>query len=459
MLHDPLWQRLMALQAQGKHQEAIRLIDAIPAGQHDQAALAFVRGSSLQGLGQFQATTEAYSYALQHRPDWPELLVNRAAAWVELQRWPEALADLGKAIELNPHLPQAWLNLSNLHWLTGRLQAARQALDQAIHLRPNYPKALYNRGMLQMLHGDFDQGWLGYAYRFQAIPNLLPSISLPPCSAGGDASKPLLLVQEQGLGDVFQFVRYAALAKPLCSQLILAVEPKLVSLLSQANLADAVLPFPLAEDQVPPECSWMPLLSLAAWLGVSRASPQWVVPYLPLDHRRYSAWRQTLPAKSGQGLRLGVHWQGNPAHEEGVSRGRSLPLELLRPLAEIEGLELVSLQKGPGCEQLAQCSFREHFNPAQHKVDQAWDFAETAAIAACCDVVLTNDTALAHLCGGLGLPVWILLKAIPEWRWGLEGCSTSWYPSARLFRQERTDDWTGVITAVMKALRHLEPLR
>ena len=151
---------------------------------------------------------------------------------------------------------------------------------------------------------------------------------------------------------------------------------------------------------------------------------------------------------------MGLHWQGNPeAERRDSARGRSLPLALLEPLAGIPGLRLLSLQKGPGAEQLARCSFRSAFHPGQAAVDDAWDFLDTAAIAGCCDLIISADSGLVHLAGGLGLPLWLLLQQVPDWRWGLDGEDSHWYPSLRLFRQRRSGDWPELIARLVDRLQ------
>lgn len=141
----------------------------------------------------------------------------------------------------------------------------------------------------------------------------------------------------------------------------------------------------------------------------------------------------------------------------GSLQGRSLPLEALAPLAAAFEGSLLSLQKGPGSEQLASCSFRQRFVRCQEQVEAAWDFDDAAALIAACDLVLTTDTAVAHLAGGMGHPTWLLLQHVPDWRWGLEGESTFWYPSLRLFRQRQRGDWADVIARVAAELGRLPP--
>lgn len=414
------------------------------------AAAAASEAIAHQQAGRLPQAIAAYRQALALQPGWSQMHTNLGVALLEAEAYAASEVELRQALALEPGQPEALLNLGNLLWRQGRLEQADQAYGQALERRPNYARAHHNRGMLQLLCGQAAEGWRGYAWRFRAEPALLPGIQLPAWDGRPEGCAELLLVQEQGLGDVFQFVRYAQLLRGRVGRLSLAVEPKLVAILQQAQLFDGVHAFPVEEGAVDDQCRWLPLLSAAPLLGATPQQPLLHGAYLRLDGQRLQQWRRQLPPVP---LRLGLHWQGNPAHETGESRGRSLPLELLAPLAELPGVELVSLQKGPGAEQLASCGFRHTFSPAQAAVENAWDFRDTAAIAACCDLVISNDTAMAHLAGGLGLPVWILLKAIPEWRWGLQGAHCPWYPSARLFRQPRPGDWPAVVDAVRQALQ------
>ncbi|MFM7264493.1 MAG: glycosyltransferase family 9 protein, partial [Cyanobium sp.] len=196
---------------------------------------------------------------------------------------------------------------------------------------------------------------------------------------------------------------------------------------------------------------WLPLLSLPGLLGVGPEQPLVPAPYLQVPESLVETWRQRLAGERRPLLAL--HWQGNPDHERRHARGRSLPLEAFAPLAERSGASFLSLQKGPGSEQLAACSFRHRFVAAQEAIDQSWDFLETAAILAACDHLICADSAVAHLAGGLGHPTALLLKTNPDWRWGLEGERSFWYaPSLRLFRQLRRGDWHEVVGRVAATL-------
>ena len=162
-------------------------------------------------------------------------------------------------------------------------------------------------------------------------------------------------------------------------------------------------------------------------------------PYLKAPQERIQHWGQRL-AKEHKPL-IAVHWQGNPITEEGQLRGRSFPLESMATIADTTEGSFISLQKGPGSEQLAGCSFRNRFVTCQDEIDAEWDFAEMAAIMSNCDLIISNDTAAAHLAGALGLNIWLLLHHTPEWRWGMSASSTFWYPKMRIFRQQQPGNW------------------
>jgi hypothetical protein len=183
------------------------------------------------------------------------------------------------------------------------------------------------------------------------------------------------------------------------------------------------------------------------------------VPYLTAEPERIAHWRQRLRALPG--LRVGIAWQGNPDVEKLIwARGRSIPLAVLQPLAQLPGVRLVSLQKGPGLEQMRNVPFAERIVDLSAELDRGPDaFLDTAAVMAGLDLIVSSDTAIAHLAGALGRPVWVVLPASPEWRWGLERSDSPWYPTMRLFRQTADRDWTVVVAAIVEALQILASQR
>ncbi len=379
------------------------------------------------------------------------------------------LTDLGisalhQGLVGRPDDARAWLNHGALLSLQGRLEEALSSFAQAVALDPQGADAHLFLGIARLLTSHQSLGWDDFEWRERVDASMAPLVTPPgPRWRLEEQKEPvehLLLIGEQGLGDVLQFVRYAPSFRPHARRISLCVQEPLLGLIARSGLADAVVSARQAVDHQGP---WLPLLSSCHALDQPPTALATPTPYLMVGGERLEQWRRRLAsgtqapgaqASGTQELLVGLHWQGNPTAERRDSaRGRSLPLALLEPLAGIPGLRLLSLQKGPGAEQLACCSFRSAFHPAQAAVDDAWDFLDTAAIASCCDLIVSADSGLVHLAGGLGLPVWLLLQRVPDWRWGLDGEDSHWYPSLRLFRQRRSGDWPELIARLVDRLQ------
>ena len=267
----------------------------------------------------------------------------------------------------------------------------------------------------------------------------------------------LLVLAEQGLGDTIQFIRYVPLIPTDGRKIIVRCQPSLVPLLSESLAKEDLI----AEGSPLPAFDvYVPLLSLPGIMGTLPSSVPANVPYLCAAPKLVEHWRKEL-AKSeviapemGRVFRIGIAWQGSPTFPG--DRQRSIPLVQFAPLAKIEGVRLISLQKGHGTEQLNQLNgeFAIHdFGPGVDESSGA--FMDTAAIIKNLDLVIASDTAVAHLAGALGVQVWVALAFVPDWRWLLQCEDTPWYPSMRLFRQIRRGQWEGVIDSLAKQVRTL----
>ena len=264
-----------------------------------------------------------------------------------------------------------------------------------------------------------------------------------------DRNTDILLVSEQGLGDTLQFMRYAIALREQGASVSICAQAKLNSLIRESGID----PSPLTPQEVNKVSNgmWIPLLSVPRHLGVNPENPIITSPYIKTTDELIDKWKGILSTQ--QRPIVGINWQGNPKTEKAALRGRSLALEAFSAITGSSQISLLSLQKGFGSEQLATCSFKDRFVSCQDQVNDTWDFLETAAIIANCDLVITSDTSVAHLAGGMGKTTWLLLKKVPEWRWGLEGDTTFWYPSMRLFRQRERGDWDEVMERVAEALQ------
>jgi len=288
---------------------------------------------------------------------------------------------------------------------------------------------LYNRALLLLLRGRNEEAWPGWEQRFAAGAIPPPPFARPQWNGDDLGERALLVLPEQGLGDIIQFARYLPSIR---GRVGFAAPAKLQRLLS-SNPA-----MPLAA--LPRYDVTAPLLSLPARHAAKPAEP----PYLFAEPDRTAAWR----ARIGEhGLRVGIAWQGFSGRFE--DRGRSIPLHAFAPLAQ-PGVRLISLQKGEGEEQIAGAGFAIETFP---KLDDGPDaFLDTAAAMTALDLIVTSDTSIAHLAGALGRPVWVALRLVPDWRWLLDRSDSPWYPTMRLFRQSTDGDWDPVFAAMAQAL-------
>ncbi len=365
-----------------------------------------------------------------------------------------AITCFNKAIQIKPNYPEAHYNLGIALQEQGDLTAAIASYNTALQLKPNYPKAHWNSSLTMLLGGDYKNGWEKYEWRSKekkepAKPHALPKCILWSGEIAINQINQLLLVTEQGLGDTLQFMRYALALRDQGVEVSLCAQPKLHSLIQTSGIDPSPLT-PQEANQVS-DGQWMPLLSVPRRLEVSPEKPIITEPYIKTTDELIDKWKGILSAE--QRPIIGINWQGNPKAEKTGLRGRSLALEAFAPITSSSQISLLSLQKGFGSEQFETCSFKDRFISCQDQINDTWDFLETAAIIANCDLVITSDTSVAHLAGGMGKTTWLLLHKVPDWRWGLEGDTTFWYPSMRLFRQRERGNWNEVMERVAEALQ------
>jgi tetratricopeptide (TPR) repeat protein len=373
-------------------------------------------GNTLQEQGDLDAAIASYNTALQLKPNYPDAHNNLGVAFQEQGDLDAAIASYNTALQLKPNYPDAHNNLGNALQEQGDLDAAIASYNTALELEPNIPEANNNLSMAEMQVGDYKTGWARYESRFQCKKNESMLDANPSCRQWSGEEQiegiQILLVSEQGLGDTLQFMRYATILRAQGASISLCAPPKLHTLIQ----ASGIDPLPLTPKQANhvTDGHWIPLLSIPRHLEVNPGNPIITEPYIKTTNELASKWSGILSSEKRP--IIGINWQGNPSHEKANSKGRSLPLETFAPIAQLTNISLLSLQKGFGSEQLENCSFKDRFVSCQPQVDETWDFLETSAIIANCDVVITSDTAVAHLAGGMGKTTWLLLKKVPEWR-------------------------------------------
>ena len=349
-------------------------------------------------------------------------------------------------LKLDPGLVDAHLHLGITHFLVGDLEKAVECFTRVQELAPDNNEARTFLGHIHLLQGNFPLGWSEHEYRWNTAHFLRHrrKFSQPLWKGEPLDGSRILLHAEQGLGDTLQFVRYAPLVEARGGNVVLEVQPRLHRLITLSGGVGKVIRW----GDALPEFDWQcPMLSLPWAFATRLNSIPAQIPYVHPDPARVEAWRQRL---SGNSLRIGLVWGGSPTfpHE----RWRSIPLELLAPLTDMEGTTFYSLQMGQTASQVKELGSRVRIVDLQ---DEQEDFADTAAIVANLGLVISIDTSVAHLAGAMGKPVWILLHKSPDWRWLLDREDSPWYPTARLFRQSTLGNWQDVVARVEKELREL----
>ena len=401
------------------------------------------RGTALRFLRRYDEALQSYDAALQLDPSLAEAWNNRSNVLQDQHRYDEAMNALDRAIALRPTHATSWMNRGNVFYEMDRLDAAIDAYDEAIRFDPDYRDAHFARGSLYLALGDFARGWLDYEWRARDPEGELNRRTFPQPLWRGDApleGRSILVHAEQGFGDTLQFCRYVSLLNKRGAEVVLEVQPAMRALAATLRTPVRVI---AAGEPLPPTNFHVPLLSLPLAFGTRLQTIPAEVPYLHPDPQCVQQWQASLGDKRLP--RVGLAWAGNPAHRN--DHNRSLSLETLLPLLDHQ-VEWISLQKAVPVRDFDALAAA----PLRRFESGLADFADTAALMQSLDLVISVDTAVAHLAGALGRPVWILLAAPAEWRWLRGRDDSPWYPSARLFRQTRPGEWADVVGALALAL-------
>src|SRR5262245_33560821 len=387
-----------------------------------------------------------YRQAVRLQPGEAVYPSNLAHTLTLLGRPDEAEACCREALRLRPDFADAHHNLAITLAAQGRFDEALACNAEALRLRPEHPGARNCRALWWLQAGDFERGWPEYEWRWQTRGVSRRPFPQPEWDGSPLAGRTVLVHAEQALGDTLQFIRYAPLARRRGGVVVVECQPPLVPLLRGCPGIDRLLargePLPDADFQVP-------LLSLP---GVFRTTPATVpaeVPYLFADAGLVERWRRELGDASA--FKVGIAWQGNPNFPG--DRLRSVPLAQFAPLARVAGVRLFGLQKAPGREQIRAAAMRFPVTDLGDRRDEREAFLDTAAVMKNLDLIVTSDTAIAHLAGALGVPVWVAVSVGPDWRWLMDREDCPWYPTMRLFRQRQLYDWDEVFERMAAELQ------
>lgn len=394
-----------------------------------------------------------FRYVISIQPTNADAYANLAQPYHEMGNSDEALACSLEALRLRPAHPFARINAATAWERKGNFDEAESAFRAAIQRDPNHATAHTGLGMLQWSRGNYAEGWAEMEWRWQnrSAPEFQRRFSVPRWNAQSESSGPILLHCEQGFGDTIQFLRYAPL---LCQhaasrQVHLEHPPELARLLAQGwNFPETLTlhPASIAAAPLPPFTEHLPLLSIPYALRLNEPVAM-TTPYLRSDATLRLRWRERLAATDG--FRIGLVSTGNP--QQVNNDYRSIPAAQLLPLLRVPGTRFYRLQLGPPPPDFQSLLDAGLIDLTEHITD----FADTAAFMAELDLIITTDTVTPHLAGALGLPVWTMLSFVPDWRWGLEGKTTPWYPSMHLFRQPARGDWNSVVKRAVEELSAL----
>jgi tetratricopeptide (TPR) repeat protein len=425
-------------------EEAVAAFDAVLAAnpRHPQARVG--RGNALTELGRADAAIADYDAALALAPNHPLALYNRGNALRFMGREPEAIADYDRALAGAPQHLNAWLNRGHALAALNRHRDAIASYDRALALVPDHADAHFNAALSLLTVGDYARGLQEYEWRWKRTGMVArkefrkaPWLGETPLDG-----KTIVLHAEQGLGDTVQFARYLPQVARMGARIVLEMPAELKPLL--AGL-DGVTQIVVRGEKLPPYDLHCPLGSLPLACRTDASSIPAGIPYLRAPESSLAKWRPRLEQLKSP--RVALAWSGRAAHPN--DRNRSLSLAQLKPLTSVPGPSFVSVQRDMRPED-AEALSREpgilHFGP---ELD---DFADTAAVLALCDLVISVDTSVAHVAGALGRPVLLLLPFQPDWRWMLDRDASPWYPAIRLFRQAAPRDWDGAIARVRDAL-------
>lgn len=426
----------MVLHKTGRDQEAVKWLSLAAQHRPDSVRILSGLGCAYQGLKGHARAARVFERAMELEPQSGDVHYNLGKSCYRLEQIERAAALFRRAVEINPKDFNSWNNLGKCLKELNRLDEAVAAYDRAIEIAPDYTLARYGRACCLLGAGRLAEGFREYESRWQIVT---PRKFAQPLWKGETVpGKTLFIHAEQGFGDAIQMVRFISAVRERVSQVILECRPELQALFQYSNCADTVIPY---GAPVPPFDYFISLSSLPYALGTILETIPNQTPYLEAPAV------ETLPSRTGR-LKVGLAWAGNPGHHQDAVR--SIPLQELAPILRTAEVAFYSLQ------QLAPSRDRAYLQTIPDIIHSNLVFEiflDTAAIIAQLDLVISVDTAVAHLAGALGKPVWMLLQHSPDWRWFLKRTDTPWYPGMQLFRQEKRNCWDAPILRVARALQ------
>jgi FKBP-type peptidyl-prolyl cis-trans isomerase 2 len=405
-------------------------------------------GVAYQTKGMVQEAIVFYQQVLELNPNHEKACLNLGISLKEMGQYDEAEKYFERALQIKPDYDIAYYNLGNISYFNGRFEEARKFYEKTVSINPEYADAHWNIALIDLLFGNYADGWKEYEWRWRIEGlDLKREMSIPLWDGADIRGKRLIIVAEQGFGDTIQFVRYIPMVRERGVQVFFQCQKELIPLLQNLRDIYEVCEFgsPLPETDF-----YCHLLSLPCIFDTTLENIPSSIPYILPFEFQIKKWEERITNNADK-LKVGIVWAGN----QELARpyyDRSCTLQDFLPLIESEDVAFYSLQKGDAASELNE-------NPGSSKVidytDEIHDFSDTAGLLHNLDLVISVDTAVAHLAGALGKPVWTLLPFIPDWRWMLDRDDSPWYPTMRLFRQPSPGDWKSVIAKVKAELEKM----
>jgi tetratricopeptide (TPR) repeat protein len=440
--------RANALLSLGRAEEALdgfrEVLVRVP--QHGEARLG--SGIALAALNRPAEALAEFDRTVALAPNHPAVHFNRGLALYELGRYAAAVAAYDAALAATPDHAGAWLNRGRALAALNRYDEALASYDKALALRKDDADANFMASLALLTRGDYRGGFEQYEWRWRRTGMPEQKSRGRPLWLGDYplARKTILLHAEQGLGDTVQFARYVPLLAASGAHVVLEVQPELTALMATLPGGAKII---VRGEALPPYDVHCPLGSLPLALKTEPATAPADIPYLSADAAHLEKWSARLGPRERP--RVAIAWAGNASHLN--DRNRSLPFAKLAPLFSAPA-QFIGIQRDVRGDEAAALAAEQRVT---HLGAELENFSDTAAVIAQCDLVIAVDTAVAHVAGALGRPLWVLLPFAPDWRWTLDGASSPWYPTAKLFRQSALGDWDSVIERVGEALRLTPP--
>jgi len=439
------------LSTERQYGEALRHLWTAVSLRPQDTLILIALGTTLMSARRSDAAIPVFQQACRFSPAEAAYWNQLGLSLFDAGRFEKAEEAFCRALDLDPKLVSAHNNLGSLYKAMGRTHEAFSCFELALTLDPGSQKTRWNRALTLLAAGEMERGWEEYEWRWKTPDT--PPRQLPKPLWNGESleGRTILLYAEQGLGDTIQFIRYAELLKQRGARVAFEAPSPLADVLKSLRGIDQLF---LQGEPLPDYDYHSPLISLPRVFQTNLQNVPAKVPYLQANPERVAHWKAQLRQQCGrEDLLVGISWQGNPHHQ--WDHFRSMPLANFESLTMIPAIKLVSLQRGPGIEQI------ESFNrlvsnkllvPTEGRQTTSAHLAESADLMAALDLVISVDTAPAHLAGALSLPVWTLLSFVADWRWMIDRPDTPWYPTMRLFRQKTFGDWQYVMMNVKELL-------